>query len=215
MVATDGNRRPRVVRDLAELDTGVHACLLYTTEDERMDALVPYVRDALAAGERVLNLDDSEGRLLLSHLRPGVDGAAEVEGGRIVLRSSGEAYLPDGKFDGDHLRAILATARAEALAAGFRGQRVAADVPAELGRDENLDEWIRYEAALDDSLAGQGLAVLCQYDLTKFAATAIPDIVRVHPIVALGRGPTGPLQVRWLLDQLQGLQRREQEALAL
>ena len=215
MVVMDRQGIPGVVGELTELSPGVHACLLYETATERFDNLVGLVRDGIAAGERVLNVDDDAGQVLLDRLgQGGIDGRAAVDRGALVLRSSREVYLPDGVFDPERVRQTFLTARLEAIASGFRGHRSAADVPADVGTDANLDTWIRYEASFDESLAGHGI-VVCLYDLTRFSGTAIPAIVRAHPILALGRGPTGPRQVRWLMEQLERLQMRDQEAEAL
>jgi hypothetical protein len=54
-------------------------------------------------------------------------------------------------------------------------------------RDESgVNNLVEYEARLNDVLRKYNDPVICTYDLSKFSATVLVDIMRTHPMVIIG-----------------------------
>ena len=61
---------PDLEGQLAELRPGNHLCMLFDSDAERLGALVPYLRDGLARGERCLYAFGEQGTEPLSAPSP-------------------------------------------------------------------------------------------------------------------------------------------------
>jgi len=53
-------------------------------------------------------------------------------------------------------------------------------------RTDTFDDLIEYEFRLNDVLSKFDDVVICAYDLTKFGASTIVDVIRSHPAVLIG-----------------------------
>jgi PAS domain S-box-containing protein len=219
--------------ELAKLRPGNHLCMLFESDAEKLGALVPYLRDGLARGERCLYAAGEQGpESLFSALAAiSVDVHAERERGALLLEPAGEVYLRAQSFDPQATRDTWSRVEEQALGAGFTGLRVATEVPAAVGHAPELERWIAYEASLNDFLTGSRTLILCQYDLGRFTARSVLKVLQTHPIVVLGRricrNPyyerSGLVVAReaddermaWMLDQLRRLHDGEQETRAL
>ena len=91
-------------------------------------------------------------------------------------------YLADGELgrptDSDRLLETYSAATDAALAEGFTGLRVAADVT-ELAVDPACH--CRWEAVADRFMAERPLSALCCYDRRRLAPEALRDLCSVHP----------------------------------
>ena len=54
-----------------------------------------------------------------------------------------------------------------------------------LGVVPGMPEFIRYETELNRYAAQHAQSILCLYDLTRYGAGVIVDLLRVHPIILL------------------------------
>jgi anti-sigma regulatory factor (Ser/Thr protein kinase) len=151
----------------------VHDLLLYRSDDELRDVVVPFVRDAADAGEPVL-------------VRDGTPVAA-------LVRSTLGAAVPVTYFDGEggHPAAsivrMLALAR-HAIDTGAPAVRVLGQVP-HLGADGNpWAQWAAYEAVANHALAALPMWSLCAYDRRAFSAELVDAATLTHPAFSGGAG---------------------------
>ena len=87
---------------------------------------------------------------------------------------------PGRPSDPDRLLAIYAAATDEALAEGFSGLRVVADVT-DLATDPGCQ--CRWESVADRFMAERPLSALCCYDRRRLAPEVLRDLCAVHPVV--------------------------------
>ncbi|GIH14649.1 anti-sigma factor RsbA family regulatory protein [Rugosimonospora africana] len=150
-----------------------HEALLYRGTDELVAAIVPVVRDALAAGEPVLvampgpNLD-----LLAAALGDAADGLRLVD------------MAEAGRNPGRIIPWIL-----HAFIQEHAGRRVRiVGEPVWAGRtDEEYPACAQHEALVNVTLAGCAAAIVCLYDVSGLAPHVLTDAKRTHPVM-LGEG---------------------------
>jgi len=51
---------------------------------------------------------------------------------------------------------------------------------------QGVDELVEYETRVNYVLSKYFAPVICTYDLSKFSATVVMDILRTHPMVIIG-----------------------------
>ncbi|MFF4797029.1 anti-sigma factor RsbA family regulatory protein [Streptomyces sp. NPDC001351] len=158
-------------------DTGlapfVHPALLYRDEDEYLAGTVPFVREALAAGEPVAVAVPGE-RLRLIRDALGEDARtvrfldmrqAGRNPGRIipaVLRA-----FADGRPPGTRVSII-----GEPIWAG----RTAAEYPA----------CVQHEALINAAFRGRSATILCPYDIRRLDPQVVADAFATHPTLVRG-----------------------------
>lgn len=183
-VASD--RTPtRIRREVADLGPGAHACLIHLGDDERKAALSAYLRQGLAAGERVLWIVDAptvrETRSYLRHAGAAIRDAEQR--GQLIFLTCDQTYLREGAFDPHRMVALLRQETQRALDDGFTGLRVTGEMTwAQVG-PPGSERLIEFEELLTAFFPGTACTGLCQYDARRFPPETLRDVRRTHPIV--------------------------------
>ena len=143
-----------------------HVALFYAGDSEYTEALSGFVRQGLAAGERVL-VSVPERRHAM--LREALDGQADAVAISDICRV--------GRNPSRLIPALEAFARAAPGPVRF------IDEPIWPGRsDDELVEGARHEALLNVAFAGRDVAILCPYDLDGLPDAVLRDAARTHPL---------------------------------
>jgi len=167
---------------------GTHFCLFYETKDDVLETLVSYCKAGLDGGEYCLwvvsePMTVDEATRALTRAVPNLDGL--LREGTIEIVRARDWYLHDGVFDLNRVLAGWHDALARALAKGYAGVRVTGDTAWLQKKD--WKDFCEYEEALNGSVAGQHLAVLCTYPLAACGATEVLDVVRTHQFATARR----------------------------
>lgn len=167
---------------------GSHICLLYRNEEEHRVVLTEYIRRGLERGERVVYIvDASTAEQIREFLRQaGIDVESAERRGQLLFLTSQEAYLREGSFDPQRMIALLKEETEKALTAGFTGLRVTGEMTWALRGLPGSERLIEYEALLNEFFPGSACTGLCQYDVRRFPPGILLDVLRTHPVVALG-----------------------------
>ncbi|WP_346120642.1 MEDS domain-containing protein [Micromonospora coerulea] len=170
-----------------------HACWVYTSPDEHRRVLTDYLSRGLARNERVLFLASPPERAPLAIeylLDAGVPFDVPLAEGQLVIGAAEEAYLVDGRFDGDdRLRAYAAQVRA-AVDDGYLGLRVAAELSWLQGCPDARHSWPGYELRADLLAARLPFTALCIYDGRRWKPDELALIESVHQVnVSVRPGP--------------------------
>ncbi|MFJ6673889.1 MEDS domain-containing protein [Actinosynnema sp. NPDC091369] len=162
-------------RDLGRHD---HVCWSY---DDRADVglrVAEFLLDGLERGQRVRYVAAGDAGALVDAVRSvdGIaaalaDGAAEVSS----LDPRGAVIDPEGQVRS------YAAATEQALAAGYRGFRVAAEATALVRSQDQLTAFLHYEHLVDHYMADHPFSALCAYDRTLVSEQALEQLASVHP----------------------------------
>ncbi|MET0645068.1 MAG: MEDS domain-containing protein [Pyrinomonadaceae bacterium] len=172
---------------VGEVAWGTHLCHFYETRQDLLDILIPYFRAGLEAREFcvwvVAEFTVEEAR---DALRRGIPGAERhLSAGDIQIIPHAEWYLKGGTFDAERVTGDWGGKLDEALAKGYEGLRGGGVVAGLL--KEYDEDVLRFEAALDEALAGRRVILLCSYLLSKVDAAAVFDVVRTHEVAVVRR----------------------------
>lgn len=161
-----------------------HEAVYYSTPDDLLDVVVPFLAGGLAAGEpTIVALGEKNAALVRAALPP--DAPVEyLTGGAVYSRPAGAIRS---------YRDLLAD-----RSAGGVGQiRIIGEMPPE-NMGDRWDWWARYESAINHAYDDWPLWSMCAYDTRSTPAHVLDDIARTHPRVATpdGRHPASPAYVR-------------------
>ena len=161
-----------------------HEALLYNSDEEFLAAVLPFLRNGVAAGEPVVvALGDRSAALVQAALgdTAGVHvyGGADVNGGAVA--GVGHYANP-----ADALSFYRETFTQHA-AAGVGQVRVLGETP-HPGLGQPWEWWARYEATANHAFAAFPVWGLCPYDVRRTSDAVLEDVTRSHPYLA---GPDG------------------------
>jgi hypothetical protein len=163
-------------------------CAFFRNSDEEYRALLPFIKEGFERGERAFHVvnpalrDDHVRRLEFA----GIATAAAQQRGQFELRNWADAYLRDGHFDQNRMLAFIQGALESGHQQGFPLTRLVAHMVWALEDRPGVDDLVEYETRLNHILPRYDDPVICEYDLAKFGADVVVDILRTHPMVIVG-----------------------------
>jgi anti-sigma regulatory factor (Ser/Thr protein kinase) len=157
---------------------GLHEAAVYSSDEELMAVVVPFLQDGVEAGEPTL-IGWSEPTSAL------LRAAAEVPGVVLLDDIDGSRARPASLIKAN--RAIFAAYVAD----GARRIRIVGEVPRP-ALVAQWDQWARYEAALNHAYATFPVWNICAYDTRAAPDRVIADVVRTHPHLATADGRHRP-----------------------
>ena len=116
----------------------------------------------------------------------GTDVEALLAKGQVEVRNWGEAYLREDRFDQDAMLTLIEDTLREGKRQGYQLTRLWANMEWGLEDFPGVDDIVEYETRLNHVLPKYDDIVVCTYDLNKFSAGVVMDILRTHPHVIVG-----------------------------
>jgi hypothetical protein len=194
------------------LTTQSHICAFFHSAEEEYPMLLPFIKDGLEREEKAFHVVDPKLRdLHIQFLqKAGIDTEYFQQNGQLELRNWQDAYLQDGHFDQYRMLALLQGVLDDARGQGYPLTRLVAHMEWALEDRPGVNDIVEYETRLNYFLNRYPDPVICVYDLAKFGAAAVIDIMRTHPMIIIG----GVLQENPFFvppdEFLRELQRRQQ-----
>src|SRR5205807_10344123 len=116
----------------------------------------------------------------------GIDvGEAELKG-QLEVRRGEEAQFRDGHFDQDRMLALLEEVLAGGKAQGFPLTRPMANMEWALEDRPGLENFLEFETRVNYLAPKYHDVLCCTYDLARFRADMVMDVLRTHPVVIIG-----------------------------
>jgi len=184
-----------VLTDIPEAGTSDHICWVYDQDDASFDRAVrAFMAGGLDRGERLLCV----GERVIASISTDGDGFAGAEAliadGALRTVTTAEAYEAAGSFIAGEQRAYYDTATREAIADGYTGLRVVAEVSALAADPATRPTLVQWEQLADDVIAeGGGFTAMCAYS-DALPGAALADAATVHPLVHAPAGAP-PFQI--------------------
>jgi anti-anti-sigma regulatory factor len=164
------------------LRAGDHACLTFSDADERLDIVAAFVRDGLAASQRVLCYVESSSPATFSVelAERGLPVDASVASGQLVVAGSGEQFLAGGAFGADRMLGLLESQLRAAHGDGYAGVRLTADMCWALRPAAGVEQLIAYENQMARLLSAASAVAVCQYDRERFDTVTLASVTAAH-----------------------------------
>jgi hypothetical protein len=109
--------------------------------------------------------------------------AAAEEQGQLETRAWADAYLRGERFDQEAMIALIQEVLAEGNRQGYARTRLVANMEWALEDLPGVNDILEYETRLNYVLPNYTDPVICTYDLARFDAGLVMDMLRTHPTV--------------------------------
>ncbi len=170
------------------LSHSCHVCAFFHSKEEEYRVLMPFIKDGFDKGDRAFHVVDPEHRP--DHLRrleqEGIDVAASEAAGQLEVRRWQDAYLQGGHFDQHRMIATIKEALDPTGKPPGRVTRLIANMEWALEDLPGVHDIVEYETRLNQFLPAYHDPVVCTYDLSRFDASVVVDVMRTHPMVIIG-----------------------------
>jgi hypothetical protein len=174
----------------ARLDQQRHICAFFHSQDEEYEVLLPFIKEGLERGDKAFHVVDPLLQTDHRHrlVSAGINAGELERRKQLEIRVWEQAYLRSGgHFDQDDMLALIEEVLSEGKQQGFPMTRFIAHMEWALENRPGVKDIIEYEARLNYLLPQYHDPVICVYDLAKFSAGTVIDILRTHPMVIIGR----------------------------
>ncbi|HEV3026110.1 MAG TPA: MEDS domain-containing protein [Planctomycetota bacterium] len=165
-----------------------HVCGFFRNREEEYRVLLPLAKEGFQRGEKLFHVVDPEHRLeRMRRLEEvGISPDAARRSGQVEIRGWEDAHVRGGRFDQEAMMTLLEETLRGAKADGFGMTRVWANMEWALGEFPGVEDLVEYEIRVNYFLPRYDDLVVCTYDVTKFGAGIMMDVLRTHPLVIIG-----------------------------
>ncbi len=170
------------------LNRSRHVCAFFHTQEEQYEVLMPFFKEGFQQGDRAFHIVDPQRRgEHLSRLeREGIDVFAAQAEEQLEVCSWDDAHIKGGRFDQMQMIENLVNVFSPAKRAPGRLTRGFANMEWALEDLPGVHDIVEYEARLNLALPEYHDPIVCTYDLSRFNASLVMDIMRTHPMVIIG-----------------------------
>ena len=172
----------------SSLTRSCHVCAFFHSKEEEYRVLMPFIKDGFADGDRAFHVVDPKHRP--EHLKrlqeEGIDVAGAEAKGQLEVRRWQEAYIKDDRFDQYRMINTIKEALDPAKREPGKLTRLVANMEWALEDLPGVHDIVEYETRLNQFLPEYHDPVICTYDLSRFDAAIVVDIMRTHPMVIIG-----------------------------
>ncbi len=179
---------PLGVRPIEALDIGRHVCAVFDNDADRDAAFAAFFTAGCQRGEKLLFISDgTPGDGVLARLDgQGCPARELAASGRWRTLDASETYLRVNPFGSDHMISLMQQEIDQALAEGYPALRVIGEMTWALRGEPNPLSLMDYEVRLNRFTNRTPWIGLCAYDLRRFPADLMLEVIDAHPEVALG-----------------------------
>jgi hypothetical protein len=165
-----------------------HICAFFNDLGEQHRVLRSFIKEGFERGDKAFHIVDPE--LWEDHLKrlaeSGIDVQQALGSGQLEVQRWQDAYLRDDRFDQDAMLALIEDVLQSGSAAGYPLTRFVSRAEWNLVDKAGIDNWLEYETRVNYVVAQRDDPVICTYDLSKFGASVVMDVLRTHPVVIIG-----------------------------
>jgi DNA-binding CsgD family transcriptional regulator len=167
---------------------GTHFCAFYSGPVERDRLLYPFLDEGLRQGDKCLCLIDNVEPALVRDRAVGQPGSRySRRSEQLDVERASDAYLRSGEFSVEGMMTFLSEKMDAATGADFDLLRTAGEMSWVLPGPPGWQDLFRYESAINEVVEEMPAILICLYDLQKFGADMLVEVLHTHPKVLLDR----------------------------
>ena len=167
---------------------GTHFCALYSGPVERDRLLYPFLDEGLRQGDKCLCLIDGVEPTLVRDRAVGQPGARySRRSAQLDVERASDVYLRSGEFSVEDMMSFLSRRVDAATGDDFDLLRAAGEMSWVLPGPRGWEDLFRYESSINQVVEQMPAILICLYDLQKFGADLLVQVLHTHPKVLLDR----------------------------
>ncbi|MDQ1695313.1 MAG: hypothetical protein QOJ03_666 [Frankiaceae bacterium] len=171
------------MQDVGGLGTSDHVCWAYEDARDFSRPALRWLADGVALGQRLIYVSGRSRERMRRDVAPLPDVADLLKRGTLQLVCLEDVYDLSAPMVPEEQLATYAAATDHALADGYTGLRVLAEVTDLVADPARRPAHLRWEHLADEFMAAKPLAAMCAYRREALGDEVIGDLAAVHPLV--------------------------------
>jgi anti-anti-sigma factor len=163
------------------LGADAHACWGFDRRQEFVDAALEFLADGLRNGERIAYVGSEPVEEQRERLEPLGGVGAMIDEGALLLIDLTGIYKAGESIDPRSQMAVYSAVTDAALADGYAGIRVAAQVTNLVSKPETWDAHLRWESMADRFMSVRPMSAICGYQRDLVPEQLLAELTAVHP----------------------------------
>ena len=180
--------KTRMLKTIQETKMHDHTCLFFNNNLEFFHCAIPFITEGLKNNEKCfVVVDEITREEVLKNFkylfRDGRNPFEELgKNSRVEIIHFKDVYLIDGFFNTERTIENYLAVTEQAIANGFSGVRVFAEVSDSLKSLANQEEFLLYEEKIDKYFNDHNFLAVCAYSKKHFSDNFLSKMLRAHPI---------------------------------
>jgi anti-anti-sigma regulatory factor len=166
----------------SELGTDAHACWGFDRRQEFVDASLEFLTDGLRNGQRIVYVGSESVDEQRERLEPLGGVGAMIDEGALLLIDLTGIYKAGKPLDPHTQLSVYSAVTDAAIADGYAGIRVAAQVTNLVREPETWDAHLRWESMADRFMSVQPMSAMCGYQRDAVPEKLLAELSAVHPV---------------------------------
>ena len=163
------------------LGADTHACWGFDRRQEFVDASLEFLSDGLRNGERIVYVGSEPVEEQRERLEPLGGVGAMIDEGALLLIDLTGIYKSGEQLDPSTQLSVYSAVTDAALADGYTGIRVAAQVTNLVREPQTWDAHLRWESMADRFMSVQPMSAMCGYQRDLVPEQLLGELLAVHP----------------------------------
>jgi len=165
----------------SDLGADAHACWGFDRRQEFVDAALEFLTDGLRSGQRIVYVGSEPVAEQRERLEPLGGVGAMIDEGALLLIDLTGIYKAGESLDPLSQMAVYSAVTDAAVADGYAGIRVAAQVTNLVREPEAWDAHLRWESMADRFMSVQPMSAMCGYQRDVVPEQLLGELSAVHP----------------------------------
>jgi anti-anti-sigma factor len=180
-----------------DLGTDAHACWAFDRRQEFVDASLEFLAEGLRNGERILYVGSEPVDEQRERLEPLGGVGAMIDEGALLLIDLTGIYKAGEPLDPKTQLSVYSAVTDAALADGYAGIRVAAQITNLVREPDTWDAHLRWESMADRFMSVRPMSAICGYQRDAVPGQLLAELSTVHPVSNV---PAGAVPFRLFAD---------------
>jgi hypothetical protein len=170
-----------------EAEVGDHICGLYAGQAQRDQVVIPFLEAGLVAGDKcICVIDETDPANIFKQLGRSADTAAPAAARQLEVIRAADLYLRSGHFSADEIIGAWKAAIADAMYDGRFDLVRAVETWSRRDVVPDMHELLVLESEMNRYLPLYPQVVVCLYDIDRFGAGIIVNLLKTHPRMLVG-----------------------------
>lgn len=164
------------------LGADAHACWGFSRRQEFIDAALEFLTDGLRNGQRIVYVGSESVDEQRERLEPLGGVGAMIDEGALLLIDLTGIYKAGEQLGPETQLSVYSAVTDAALADGYAGIRVAAQVTNLVREPAAWDAHLRWESMADRFMSVQPMSAMCGYQRDAVPEQLLAELSAVHPV---------------------------------
>lgn len=178
----------QLINEIKRFDVHDHICLIYETQEERLDSVIPFLKNGLTRKEKCIYITDNNTTSAILRVLEveGIDADSVCKSGALEIVDWHTLYLEKEYFDPENVLNFLKESIEAAKSGRFSALRVAIEMTWIPGNIGDCRKVVEYESRFNHFFKNNDVLAICMYNLLHFSPEILADVIYTHHVILYG-----------------------------